>query len=58
MRYPIERPQISKAAVLEKWVRFLEYAYEARIGKVPKPPLVTLKYRLNGTVETLPSINP
>jgi hypothetical protein len=39
---------------MEKWRDYLLHAHEARIGKHAKPPLVVLKYHLDGSITELP----
>jgi len=52
--FPSKRPKLDTEAVKQKWTDYLQRAYEARAGLRPKPPLVILKYKTDGTIEVVP----
>jgi hypothetical protein len=59
MKYPTskkrsEKPKLDKEAAMQKWSEYLLHDHEVRIGKRAKPPLVILKYHLDGTLTESP----
>jgi hypothetical protein len=56
MPYPVSTTRLDKEAIIQKWGEYLLHAHEARIGKRAKPPLVVLKYHLDGILTELPPV--
>jgi hypothetical protein len=56
MPYPVSTTRLDKKAIIQKWGEYLLHAHEARIGKRAKPPLVVLKYHLDGILTELPPV--